>query len=164
MNRCLLIAFVLASVGFVFVGTDFAQDVAGKVTTINPEGNCVTFQFRFLVLENLRYNSAIRHIEIFLDNNAFTEKKLTDLFRYISASNPEPMNLTVVVYTDWKQLQVFTDCPPIAVTNQPAKADEYDYHRATFWRRQINGVRKEFFEYNPILRTANFKTVSLPVK
>ena len=164
MKKYYLMVLVLLILGSVFARTDLAQNTDAREVAVNLKKNCITFQFRFIVLENSRYNSAIRHVEIFLDDSAFTEKNLTDLFTYFSASNPEPGNLTVIVYTDWKQLQVFTDCPPIAVTNQPADPDEYNYHRAIFWRRQINGVRKEFFDYNPVLRTADVKTVLLPVK
>jgi hypothetical protein len=162
MNRYILIVCVLAILGCTLTGTNLAQSGTGKAASLNFKDNC-TFPFRFIVLQNSRYNSAIRHIEVFLDDSAFTERNLSELFTYLSKSNPEPMNLTVIVYTDWKQLPFYSDCPPIGVTNQPADPDEYNYHRARFWRRQINGVNQEFFEFNPVVRTADVKTISLPV-
>jgi hypothetical protein len=50
-----------------------------------------------------------------------------------------------------------SDCPPIGLTNQPAKTDEYDYHQAVYYRREDI----EYFRYNPILKVdqSEFKTV-----
>jgi hypothetical protein len=138
---------------------------ASQANTSNVESDlqidCRTMGFHYLVLENSQWTSTVRRIEVFLDEKAFSEKNLSELFGYLSDNNPEPKHLTIVVHTNWNQLPYPSDCPPYGLTNQPSKPDEYDYHQAIFYRREIQGVVKEVYEYNPTLHTSDVKTVSL---
>lgn len=119
--------------------------------------------FHYLILENNLSSPKVRHIEIFLDEKAFSEENLTKLFRHISDKNPAPENLTVHVFTNWKQLPLPSDCPLIVISEQPKRLDENDYHKAVFYRRDRSGGT-EYFRYNPVLKTEDFKEVFLKGK
>jgi len=123
--------------------------------------DCVTMKFRYLITQDYKSTPNTRHIEVFLDEKAFTEKNLKTLFNYLSDKNPEPNNspnrnnLIVIVNTDWRQLEFPTDCPPIGISETGAGTDTYHYHFARFYRRGENA----FFTYNPTLKTDNLKDV-----
>ena len=119
--------------------------------------NCTTFRFYWLEIENVLYSPIVRHIEIFLDEKAFSEENLKTLFAYLSEKNPEPKHLTVVVHTNWKQLWFPSDCPPTAISEQPDPPDKYDYLQATYHRRKD----VEYFDYSQTVKihAAEFKRV-----
>jgi hypothetical protein len=126
----------------------------------NKENNeCVTFKFHYLETENVLYTPVVRHIEIFLDEKAFSEENLKTLFAYISKKNPEPQHLTVIVHTNWAQLNFPSDCPGTGTSNMPARPDEYDYLQAIYYRR----AKVEYFRYSPAIKvdSSKFKQVVL---
>ncbi|MEP6847315.1 MAG: hypothetical protein ABI999_00550 [Acidobacteriota bacterium] len=108
------------------------------------------------------YTSIVRHIEIFLDEKAFSETNLKKLFEYLSKQNPDPVHLTVVVKTNWAQLPMASDCPGYGVSEQPPDPHEYDYLQATYYRRKD----QEYFRYSPAphVDQAYFKTVEMKKK
>ncbi len=120
---------------------------------------CVTFKFRYLETQNVLYSSTTRHIEIFLDEKAFSEENLITLFAYISKKNPEPQHLTVIVHTNWAQLDFPSDCPGSGASNMPDRPDEYDYLQAIYYRR----AKVEYFRYSPTIKvhSSKFKQVVL---
>lgn len=125
----------------------------------NDKNDCFKFKFHYLELENVLYTSVVRHIEIFLDEKAFSEENLKTLFIYLSKKNPEPVHLTVVVHTNWAQIWYPSDCPPVAISEQPVRPDEYDYLQATYYRR----AKVEYFKYSPAIKVdaSEFKQVVL---
>lgn len=134
------------------------NDVA-RTTTENKPSDCVRMDFRYLITADYQITPNTRRIKVFLDEKAFTEENLKKLFRYLSDKNPDPNdspnNLTVVVNTDWKQLDFPSDCPPIATSGGNSGTDAYDYHWARFYRRE----GKESFVYNPIKKVWKDKDV-----
>lgn len=123
------------------------------------EKSCVTFNFHYLETQNVLYSSTIRNVEIFLDENAFSEENLKKLFVYISEKNPEPKNLIVKINTNWKQLDFPSDCPGQGASNMPERPDKYDYLQAIYQRR----ARYEYFDYSPEIKVdqSKFKRVIL---
>ena len=118
---------------------------------------CVTFKFHYLETQNVLYSSQVRHIEIFLDEKAFSEENLKTLFEYISKKNPEPQHLIVEVNTNWAQLDFPSDCPGTGSSNMPTRPDEYDYLQAIYHRMP----KVEYFKYSPAIKVdqSKFKKV-----
>lgn len=160
-----LITFLLlfVSVGCGQIATKTTSDEFNKTARTasvqKSVKDCVTFKFHYLEIENVLYSPVVRHIEIFLDEKAFSEENLKTLFAYLSEKNPEPKHLTVVVHTNWAQLGYPSDCPGIGLSNQPARPDEYDYLQATYYRR----AKVEYFDYSQALKidASEFKRVIL---
>src|SRR5436190_5582043 len=95
-------------VSVLFVALISCYSAATELSNETREGDdskvdCVRFDFRWLELENVLYSEKIRHIEVFMDERAFSEENLRSLFDYISKKNPNPTGLTVQVHTNWAQ-------------------------------------------------------------
>src|SRR5688572_27733210 len=86
--------------------------------------DCVSFDFRWLEFQNVLFSKAVRHIEIFMDERAFSEKNLRALFVYLSKKNPKPGMLTISVRTSWAQLEPYSDCGD-AISGEPDKPDRF---------------------------------------
>jgi|KBSSwiStaDraftv2_1062776.scaffolds.fasta_scaffold140966_3 hypothetical protein len=122
--------------------------------------SCVPFSFRWLETENVRYTSKIRHVEVFMDPKAFNEENMKKLFSYLSSTNTDTESLTVILHTDWAQMQPpAPNCPGTGISEQPADPHEYDYLQAIFWRRG----KREYFSYSPRIHVdaSEFKDVSI---
>ena len=162
----LLLVFVCIACGQ--VTTEMATEEPNKVvaqTSVAQKQteDCVRFKFHWLEIHNVLYTPVVRNIEIFFDEKAFSEENLKTLFAYLSEKNPDPKHLTVVVYTNWAQLDFPSPgCPGIGISEQPDPPDKYDYHRAIYYRRE----GREYFRYSPALKVheANFKTVVISGK
>lgn len=163
MTKILIILLVIPT--YIVIGqprTSAGENLGKRFTetSIRKMDDCITMPFHYLIVENVLYSPKVRHILVFLDEKAFTEENLKTLFQYLSKKNPEPKHLTITLKTNWTQLSLSSDCPQLGLTNQPARRDEYDYHQAIFYRRDRSGT-VEYFRYNPILKTADLKTVVL---
>ncbi|MGD9588305.1 MAG: hypothetical protein AB7Q37_05535 [Pyrinomonadaceae bacterium] len=126
-----------------------------------PPSDCVRFDFQYLIVSDEQMSPNTRKIEVFMDEKAFNENNLRKLFRHLSDTHPDPNklpnNLLLYVYTDWKQLGTYSDCPVIAMSGGDGGRDAYDYYWARFRRRE----GREYFRYNPIKKVWNDKTVIL---
>lgn len=134
-----------------------ARAPSSENLAVATPGDCKTFQFRYLITENVLYTEKVRHVEVFLDDNAFSEENLKALFLYLSKQFPQPTHLTIVVNTDWKQIHLSSDCPGTGMSSRPSEWKNFDYHGATFYRRDAT----LYFTYNPDLKTKEEKIVSL---
>jgi hypothetical protein len=159
----------LITIFFLVISALFACVVESQENNTSTQVNtnkvsiqkCVTFDFRYLVLENELRSPTVRHIEIFLDDRAFSETNLKTLFEYLSKTNPDPKLLTIQVYSNWEQVPIPSDCPGTGRSNMPDKPDKYDYYQAIYYRNDRNGIMIETFEYNPVLKNTEFKKVIL---
>lgn len=125
-------------------------------SSIEPSPTCVSFNFRFIELENYAYHTeTLKHVEVFLDEKAFSEENLKELLAYLSTKHSAWKYLVVVVHTNWAQLDPFSTCPGTGISNMPARPDEYDYFQAVMYR---NGEH-QFFHYYPKLKSEERKTV-----
>ncbi|CAN5873008.1 hypothetical protein BH20ACI4_BH20ACI4_12320 [soil metagenome] len=163
MKKILLLSILLFSVnGFAQIKSESEkteQSVLSKVVS-GSVSDCTMIDFHYLILENSKWTEKVRHIEVFLDENAFSEENLKVLFHYLSKKNSAPRHLTIFVFTNWKQLPPSSDCPPTARSNMPENPNEYDYHKAVFYRRDRK-ENAEYFEYNSVLKTSDLKRVYL---
>lgn len=127
----------------------------------SPTKFCKQFKFHWLELENEKYSEAIRHIEVFMDEKAFSEANLRELFDFLSKSNPDPEGLTIVVHTDWSQFsEPSPNCPGTGCGECSSKVDPYDHLQAIYWRRP----NREYFKYSPKLGVANSEFTTVVIK
>lgn len=152
------------AIAFVSCPSFKSEETLGSETSekSNTQTFCTTFNFRYLQTQNVMYSPVVRHIEVFLDEKAFSEGNLQSLFAYISKQNPDPIHLTVVVKTNWAQLDLASDCPGQGVSGQPSDPHEYDYLQATYYRHK----QVEYFRYSPATHvdSADFKEVIIRKK
>jgi hypothetical protein len=161
----LFICIACAQVSTKTENSAYLNDIANVPTSTKKTEDCLTMDFHYLLTENQLYSSEVRHIEVFLDETAFSEENLKKLFKYLSYKNPEPKHLIIEVKTNWKQLDYPSDCPGIGASNLPERQDKYDYFQAVFHRTGSNGIT-EYFRYNPTvkIRDSDFKTVIIKGK
>ncbi len=122
--------------------------------------DCFTMKFHYLLTLDYMVTPKLREIHVFLDEKAFSEENLKILFSHLSKQFQEPNYLSVKVKTDWSQIPLPSNCPPKGTSNMPSEIDRYDYHQAIFYRRGEN----EYFRYNPVLKTSDFKEIILKSK
>lgn len=163
----LKIAQIIIMINLIFICTTCSQNAA-RIESTNVEEtetqnistkksleDCVTMKFRYIVTENTIQSSNFRKIEVFLDEREFTVENFKELFSYLSNKYPDPKYLTVLVKTNWEQLQFPSDCPGVGISNVPRRPDEYDYHQAIYFRRGKN----EYFRYSTKLKTEELETI-----
>ncbi len=144
--------------------TDLAETPVSNLNKVEVN-ECQTIDFHYLILSNLKQSNTIRKIDIFLDQNSYTEENLKKLFDYISSKNPEPSSLIIIVNTDWKQLPFPSDCPPSGFSGEileekAVSASPLAFHFAKFYRVGKNA----YFYYNPVLKSIDVKTVVMKGK
>lgn len=129
------------------------EDKKGK------EGECRRFDFRFLTLFEGQLSPTVYKMRIFLDERAFSQKNLTELFRHLSKKQPNAKILTVEVLTNWEQLEPGAfDCEGMGISGAGrAGEDEFRYHKALFKRFGD----KAFYTFNPILNTSKEETINI---
>jgi len=144
-----------------------AQEIHNEspITTVSKPAAqfCQHFDFHWLELENERYSDKIRQIEIFMDEKAFSESNLKELFEYLSKSNPEPVGLIVVVHTDWSQFGIANpNCDGTGCGECNFDLPRHDHLQATYWRRPEG----EYFRYSPKVNVddSEFKEVVIKRK
>jgi len=125
-----------------------------------PSQFCKHFDFHWLELQNYKASESRRRIDVFMDDEAFTETNLKELFSYLSQVNTEQSGLIVMVYTDWSQFSnPSPSCPGTACGECNSDHTRDEHLRATYWRLEDT----EYFRYS--LREgdddANFKTVAM---
>ncbi|MGH9818979.1 MAG: hypothetical protein ACRD43_02320, partial [Pyrinomonadaceae bacterium] len=110
-----------------------------------PQPSCPNVDFSFFQTQNVMYSSKVRHVELYMEPKAFTEKNLRSLFACISAANPEPIHLTAVLETDWSRVHIPDGSPGYGASNMPPDPHEYDFLQSTYYRRENH----EYFRYSP---------------
>jgi hypothetical protein len=119
---------------------------------------CEKLNFHFIVLSNESYMSFSRTVFVFLDEKAFNENNLRNLFAHLSKQYADKKRLSIVVWANWEQLPLPFDCSPAAnrlSDTSDQKPNNFDFHEATYYKDE----KAEYFRYNPVLKTDNFKTV-----
>lgn len=123
--------------------------------------DCLTMDFRYLVISVARYTPVSQRVDVFLDDKAFSEKNLKTLFTHLAKRYSGTKILIIIVSTNWKQLPLSSDCPPRGLSDTSSEApEEFEYHQAEYFRNE----EVEYFRYNPVLNTENFKKVILKRK
>lgn len=120
--------------------------------------DCVDLPFRYLVVDSYRATPNSTRVELFIENIAFSETNLKLLFNHFSRTYIETPNLTVVVFTDWNQLTLPSECLRGAISESAGVVEQNKFHEAVFYRRE-GEKRRSYFRFNPNLR--DYKTVRM---
>jgi hypothetical protein len=121
------------------------------------KSECFTIPFHFILIRDADYSSNVKDVEVFLDETAFNEQNLKNLFLHLSNRYPQPAMLLIHVKTDWKQLPLPSDCPGTGASNLPLDPDRNDSYKAFYRRSTVDGT--EYFKYNPELNSDDYRTV-----
>ena len=160
MSATLLVLFLLiisdSSLTTKAVNASVHDCKHGQDSLANISSDCVSFNFRFIELENYSFHtSTLKHVEVFLDEKAFSEENLRTLLGYLSTKHSSWKYLVVIVNTNWAQLGTFSNCLGTGISGTPDRPDEYDYYKAVMYRNGEN----QFFHYYPKLKSRESKTV-----
>lgn len=123
--------------------------------------SCEANSFHFEILRNDLQSETTRRIEIFMEASAYSVENLKQLFSKVSTKYPEPDYLTIVVYTDWSQVDLRTDAKGSASSGRsPGRPHELEFHHAKYFRRGEN----IYFRYSSELNTERLETFVLQGK
>lgn len=137
------------------------QSYASRCNTSNTVDKCKMLGFRYLVISNELLSPNSRHIEIFLDEKAFSEKNLKILFTHFGTWYPEPYRITINVKTDWSQIQLPLppECPALSDSGTGNDSPS-NFFEAVYYRRNVP-QKKEIFRYRPNPNKSEFRTILL---
>lgn len=109
------------------------------------------------------YSENVRHLNVFMDESAFSEDNLTQMFKYLETRYKDVKILVINVKTNWKQISFPDDCMNgMAISNSPYDPSIFDYYHATYTRSNFSDIgRRENFKYNPELKVEKYKTVHM---
>lgn len=91
-------------------------------------------------------NDDARHVDVLLDDRAFSETNLRLLFKLVSERFPAPQMLDVRVYTNLEDVETPEEREAFKASEGPDDPSDYKYRRA-FYFRDYHG--NEWFTYNP---------------
>ena len=120
--------------------------------------------FRYIIISNEVSNlsgdpkDANRTVSVLLDEKAFSEETLKEMFKLVSKRFPEPKRLDIWVYTSLEQLDTPEERDRGVISESDNNPVFDNYHRALFFRSQDGD---EVFRYNPNPPNTNMKTVIL---
>lgn len=150
--------------------------VFGVVRGVNSHNLSETMQkrperfrspFRYAIVGNEIVNptghpdDAFRYVVVLLDEKAFSEGTLKNLFKLVSARFPTPSRLYVQVYTSLEQVETPEEYEQPKVSESPDDPPHTDkYHWALF----IRELDRELFRYNPKPPDKTMKTIVLKGK
>ena len=160
MRKILIFSFIFFAC--VFISGDSNKLANAQISTrTSTVESCGLLKSRFIVTSNEMYSVNVRHLEIFMDESAFSEENLTQMFKYLAAQNTDAKILGMNVKTNWKQFSFPDDCRNgTGISNQPYDPSVFDYYHATYHRSNFTDVgKREYFKYNPELKVDKYKTV-----
>ena len=121
---------------------------------------CAQFKFKFFIIDDLLYTETYRQMRVFMDEKGFSEPNLRTLFDYISKLNPDPVGLTVTVYTNWEQFQNPLPHGCGMAMSEGNRPVDYRFQEATYYRRD-RPKNREYFRYRLARNSSKTKTVIL---
>jgi len=121
--------------------------------------------FRYVIISNRvdvpagDPGDAVREMTILLDEKAFSEKTLRELFRLVLRRYPEPARLTATVYTSLEQLGTPEEAEQgvLSEVGDTNPASDH-YHRAVLIRTKDGG---KLIRYSTSLPVLGLKTIAL---
>ncbi|MCW5971460.1 MAG: hypothetical protein KIT57_23375 [Blastocatellales bacterium] len=151
MKSNLAIGLVLcASLGI--VSYELAKAGGGEIPYISNQHRATRSPFRYVIVSNSISgeesdpNDDARHVDVLLDDRAFSETNLKMLFKLLSGRFPLPKVLDVRVYTNLEDVETPEEREAFKASEGPDDPSEYKYRRA-FYLRDYYG--NEWFTYNP---------------
>jgi hypothetical protein len=164
--RIQTVLIIAICAGFVFMSQTVAQTVVdGEVwhkTQTRRESNHRA-PFRYVIVYNEIVGGeddpreAFRYVEVLLDERAFSEKTLKELFRLLSKRFREPKDMDVAVYTSLEQIDTPEERDAGKISEGPGDPALDRYPSALLIRK--GGC--EFFRYTPQAPSTEMKTVVL---
>ena len=121
---------------------------------------CAQFKFKFFIIDDSLYTNTSRHMRVFMDEKGFSEPNLRTLFDYISKLNPDPVGLTVSVYTNWEQFDNPLPDGCWMASSRHNHPVDYRFREATYYRRD-RPKNREYFRYSAARNSSETKTVIL---
>lgn len=109
----------------------------------------------FLIVSNELRSDNLRHIQIFMINVDFSLENLKKLFSNLSNRFRSPKYLTIVVYTDWSQLDLPTDCERIGSSKKNVNGDKNEFLWGVFNRHE----QKKTIRYTKTANADHLETV-----
>ena len=100
---------------------------------------------------------AFRHVGILLDEKAFSEQTLRELFKLVSTRFPMPIRLDVQVFTSLEQVETPEEEAEGYESEMTDIPEANKYHNALFVRSQS----EELIRYSDSLPVRGWKTVTL---
>lgn len=165
MNIRVPILICLAFVFLVLMMTGFSETKGSERKPQKNQGNSYRSPFRYIIVSNdvrndgLGPEDAQRSVSILLDEKAFSELTLAELFKLLSKRYPDPKWLNVWLYTSLEQISTPEEKDTSAEISEPNSNRESDKHRWAFYVRKVDG--RESYRYNTNPPTNRTKTVIL---
>ena len=156
-------ALMIARSWLVMLGSNMSGYSYDQNTNMQKEDMQFRSSLRYAIVSNEIVNvtgdadDAFRYVVILLDEKAFSESRLKELFKLVSARFPTPNRLDVQVYTDLEQVETPEEHDRGRVSESRDDPTSDKYHWALFIRSQGN----ELFRYNPNPPNRGMKTVIL---
>lgn len=148
---------VIVVVGIVVLQLAGSVD-AQKAT---PRDRSTENLFRYAIVENSVSHEdnpklISRHIEVLLDERAFSEKTLRVLFDLVSKRYATPKNLNVDVYTNLEQIMTPEERDYGSVSGgMDTNPDKF------LWAVYLRNPYAHFFRYSPVDNKSDIRTVEL---
>lgn len=111
--------------------------------------------FRYVIFNN-EVDVGYRYVEVLLDERAFSEENLKQLFKLVSNRFPRPKVLHVQLYTNLEDAETPEERESGKASEQPDNPASDRYHSA-YYLRDSDG--NQWFTYNPNSPDIKLKTV-----
>ncbi len=126
---------------------------------LKTENDCAGMPFRCLVAYDAQHSSVVRHVEVVLEQRAFSEHNLKLLFKQLSKKYADSIFLVIIVNTrlgnNLPPSFELDSSPGTGTSGNSSNIEEYTHYIAKYYRR--DGT--EFFTYTPTLRNGIFRDV-----
>ncbi len=137
--KTLSIVFCLLTV-FVFGNLENREISNGhdrQIPAEDPQVFCERPNIPFIVFYNELHSENVRHIKVFLSDKKYSIENVKKISLYLNGEFPSPKHLTVVIYTDWSQLDLPNDCQASGIAGETGKPSKDDFLWAVFNRSSM---------------------------
>ena len=165
MKQTILLILLCAGPVVLNISTSVNGQTMREKSKQQISGETYKAPFRYVIISNHVYTptgdhrDTSRFIEVLLDEKAFSEGTLRQLFKLISQRFPKPRWLDVDVYTNLEQTETPEESD-LSKTSESNAPSQDNYH----WARLIRIDDDELFRYNPDPPSRTMKTVILKGK
>lgn len=159
-----MILSVLLCVSLFLIGCGLAEANGRYMLQGSDQRRSSRVPFRYVIISNevngkpSAPNDGYRYVEVLLDDRAFSESNLKELFKLVSRRFPTPRVLHVQVYTSLEDVETPEERDAGRASEGPDDPSADRYHRA-FYLRDADG--DEWFSYNPNPPSREIRTVVL---
>lgn len=123
--------------------------------------------FRYVIVYNkviggsVRSRNALRFVDVLLDEKAFSEETLIELFKLISKRFPRPIDLDVTVYTNLEQISTPEERDAGGISEGPGNPAADQYPVAILVRERGGNEWLRYYTYKTNPPGFEMKTVVL---